>query len=673
MKKTDQNHKTKPLTELLAPAGSQESFHAAVEAGANAIYLGVDEFNARIRAKNFTMQTLSYLVPYAHQNNVSIYITLNTLCKQSELKQMVNLLYQLEQIGIDAVIVQDIGVASIIKKHFSGLTMHASTQMVIHNSAGVLEAKNIGFTRAILSREVTLSEIQTIKNQSLIELELFIHGALCYSISGLCLASSYLGGASGNRGRCTQVCRRRFATDKKSGFYFSPKDFWAIDYIQEFTKIGIDSLKIEGRMKSAEYVHAVVSAYRKLIDNPDQIPDIKKELIRDFGREKTPFFLNSENQTGIITAGKPSGTGILLGNIKKVGKDFIILDTQENLQKGDRIRLHNMNGQEGHSLKILRIENDSIFFNTMPKAKEGGLAYLTSKKESLSTTWQKKRVDIKPKKFSTTCPFSNRIFNNKSKNSEKNISNNQHLFIKTNNIEWLFQLKTVQCQNIILQVSLADLELFISRKKLHTQFKNKLIIALPPFIPEHMIAKWKKGIGKLSKNGFTQWMCGHIGQKHLIPKNSILYADSSIWSINSQSQDTLIKCGFSYFTYSQEDDVLNLKGIGNKHGMMTLFSYIPLFISRIRQPLPDGTFITDSKDYGFIVKQNENLHYLLGEKALCLTHRIDKFKAMGINNFILDLSFCPVDKKTLKAVLTHYTNKEKLPNTTLFNHKAGLK
>lgn len=182
--------------ELLAPAGSLESFNAAIEAGADAIYLGVGEMNARLRARNFSVKNLSYLVNQAKKNQVKIYVTVNTLVKQDELTSVLNLLFQFQQLKVDAIIVQDLGIVHLARTYFPDLTMHASTQMVIHNSVGLQAACDLGIKRAVLSRELTFDEIKRIKQNSPIELEVFIHGALCYSVSGLCLASSYIGGWS---------------------------------------------------------------------------------------------------------------------------------------------------------------------------------------------------------------------------------------------------------------------------------------------------------------------------------------------------------------------------------------------------------------------------------------------------------------------------------------------
>lgn len=382
--------KHKNEMELLAPAGSTDSFHAAIEAGANAIYLGVGDLNARVRATNFDTRMLSKLIPYGHTHNVKTYVTINTLIKQNELRNVIDLLYQLEQIGTDAIIVQDLGIAYLAKKYFPGLSVHASTQMVIHNSLGVSYAQKNGISRAILARELSINEMRTIQNTvPNMELEIFIHGALCVALSGLCLASSYLGGSSGNRGRCTQVCRRRFTAEdsNKGGFYFSPKDFWAIDFLEEFRDIGIKSLKIEGRMRSAEYVHTVVGAYRKALDKSASLDEIKEELQTDFGREKTSFFLDSERPRHVFNAQRPLGTGIKLGVIEKIKDNCLYLTAQETVSAGDQVRLHGLDGMKGRSFKVLEVsEEKSLLKIRYPENSDADpivkdTVYITSKKE----------------------------------------------------------------------------------------------------------------------------------------------------------------------------------------------------------------------------------------------------------------------------------------------------
>ena len=550
--------------------------------------------------------------------------------------------------------------------------------MVIHNSVGVSAAETLGFKRVILSRECTLSEIKTIQKSTSLELEVFIHGALCYSISGLCLASSYLGGLSGNRGRCTQVCRRKFTTADSSGFYFSSKDLCIPHFITSLADIGIASFKIEGRMKSADYTYKVVSAYRKLLDNPELSDSIKKELRYDFGREKTQFFFESTHEKDIIHASHPPGTGIVLGTVQKVHKEYLEIKTGEELSIGDKIRINKPDRPEGFSAKITKLslgkKQYRLYVKNSSQASVGDIVYLISRKTDSQKKWTKKQIDIKPIRYRTQCPFSLRILN-KIQQSKKGtpVKKKEHLFLRIDTVKWLPHLKAVNCEGIILRYNKNDLQYLKSNQKLYKQWSSKLIIAFPPFISQEDIPLLKKSINDLQKHGINKWICSSIGQQELIPHGNMLYSDSTIWTINKATIKLLEKHGYTDFSYSPEDDILNLKAMRNPNGFIALFAYIPLFISRIKPPLAEDTFLTDDNSCGFFLKKQNGLYYLIGERPLCLTHRRDKLRAAGIYYYILDLSFCPVKKKILKTVLSHYYNKEKIPETTLFNHKAGLK
>ncbi|HZV82288.1 MAG TPA: peptidase U32 family protein, partial [Geobacteraceae bacterium] len=220
-------------SELLAPAGSLEAFFAAIEKGADAVYAGLKEFSARAKAKNFTLQQMERMTAYAHSLEKKVYVTLNTLVKESELPQLVDTLSSLEAMGVDAVIIQDMAVARLARRFFPAIPLHASTQMTVHNSPGVQQLADLGFERVVLSRELHLDEISRIVSKSPIGIECFIHGALCFSLSGQCYFSSFLGGHSGNRGRCAQPCRRQYKYRGKEGYYFSTNDFSSIDLIPQ--------------------------------------------------------------------------------------------------------------------------------------------------------------------------------------------------------------------------------------------------------------------------------------------------------------------------------------------------------------------------------------------------------------------------------------------------------
>ena len=241
-----------------------------MEKGADAVYAGLQDFSARAKAKNFSLSQMERMLAYAHSLGRKVYVTLNTLIKEAELPRLVEVLAALEEMRVDGVILQDMATARLISNFFPGIPLHASTQMTIHNSLGVKQLEKLGFQRVVLARELHLDEIKTIIDSTTAEIECFIHGALCFSFSGQCYFSSFLGGHSGNRGRCAQPCRRQYTYSGKEGYYFSTNDFSSIDLIPQLVEAGVASLKIEGRMKSAEYVASVVGAYGMVLDAPER-------------------------------------------------------------------------------------------------------------------------------------------------------------------------------------------------------------------------------------------------------------------------------------------------------------------------------------------------------------------------------------------------------------------
>lgn len=347
--------------ELLAPAGSLEAFFAAVEAGADAVYTGLKDFSARAKAKNFSLTDIEKLTQYLQRDNKRLYVTLNTLIKETELPQLIDTLGGLEQIGVDAVILQDLAVWKLARDHFPGLELHASTQMTVHNTAGVKMLERMGFTRGVLARELSLAEIAEIRRQTTLELEHFIHGALCFSFSGQCYFSSFLSGKSGNRGRCAQPCRRRHRYRQQQGYYFSTNDLSAIDLLPELEQAGICSLKIEGRMKSAEYVHKVVGAYRRVLDTPPgQRKTVLKEakllLKESFGRQPTKGFLPGGQPSDIAIPSLKGATGRYLGEVARVHGGEIGLKTKDSLHLGDRLRIQPASDKAGTAFTIRQLQ-----------------------------------------------------------------------------------------------------------------------------------------------------------------------------------------------------------------------------------------------------------------------------------------------------------------------------
>ena len=274
------------MLELLAPAGSMEALKAAVQNGADAVYLGCGTFNARQSAKNFTPQTLAEAVKYCHIRGVQVHLTLNTLVSDREMGELMELIRHAATIGVDAFIVQDLHVAQLCRQIAPKVSIHGSTQMTVHSLSGVLLCAAMGMTRVVLSRELNRDEIRYICENSPVEIEVFGHGALCMCYSGQCYLSSAIGGRSGNRGRCAQPCRQSYGYGRWENKYpLSLKDNCLVHYVCELEEMGVASLKLEGRMKRAEYVATVTSVYRRAIDEGVVTRDMKKDLMTAFNRE----------------------------------------------------------------------------------------------------------------------------------------------------------------------------------------------------------------------------------------------------------------------------------------------------------------------------------------------------------------------------------------------------
>ncbi len=343
--------------ELLSPVGDFECLKAAVQNGADSVYFGSTSFSARASATNFSDDTLQEAITYAKLRGVKTHLTLNTLLTNHELLPALEIAKKAYSYGIDAIIVQDLGLATLLKKELPLLPLHASTQMTIHNLDGALALQNLGFERVVLSRELSMEEIAYISEHCSIETEAFIHGALCVCYSGQCLFSSMIGGRSGNRGKCAQPCRLPYellshdseGNTRKldSGYLLSPRDLCGLSYIPRMIDANVTCLKIEGRMKSPEYVATVTRIYRKYIDmyySSEEYsidPEDKLELLQVFNRGGfSEGHLSSSANTNLVFKDKPNNMGIYLGNVANIypAKKHVFLNLDNSLAIGDTIQ-----------------------------------------------------------------------------------------------------------------------------------------------------------------------------------------------------------------------------------------------------------------------------------------------------------------------------------------------
>lgn len=317
--------------ELLAPAGSPEALKAALQNGADAVYLGGKGFSARAYASNFDRETLKEAVAYSHIRGMRVYVTVNTLVKDQELPALMEYIDFLYKIDVDALILQDIGVFKLIRENYPDFELHCSTQMTLHNQQGVALLKEMGASRAVLARELPLEEIKEIKAQTGMELEVFVHGALCVSYSGQCLMSSFIGGRSGNRGKCAQPCRRAYQMidlkqpflSSEARYQLSMRDLNTLESVGALMDAGVFSFKIEGRMKKPQYVASIVAAYRRAIDfyletrQPLLDEALQQEIAQMFNRRFTRGYLFNSPKKEVINIEKSNNRGTYLGKVKQ--------------------------------------------------------------------------------------------------------------------------------------------------------------------------------------------------------------------------------------------------------------------------------------------------------------------------------------------------------------------
>lgn len=341
--------------ELLSPAGDIECVRAAVQNGADAIYVGASSFSARASATNFNLDELKEVINYAHIRNVKVHLALNTLIKNDEFQDAIFIAEKAYEYGIDAIIVQDLGLAQTLLSSFPKLPIHASTQMTVHNLDGIKSLERLGLQRAVLSRELSLPEIEHICRNTEMEIETFIHGALCISYSGQCLFSSMVGGRSANRGKCAQACRLPYQLLQNdrlidNGYLLSPRDLCGLDFLPSLIEAGVKSFKIEGRLKSPEYVAVATRIYRKYIDlyfspNPYEInPKDRKDLLQVFNRGNfSSGHFDKEPNTNLVFKEKQNNMGIYIGNVANYNKKngHVTLNLNDILALGDSITFEN--------------------------------------------------------------------------------------------------------------------------------------------------------------------------------------------------------------------------------------------------------------------------------------------------------------------------------------------
>ena len=359
--------------ELLAPAGDMEVLKAAIEAGCDAVYLAGKMYGARAFAGNFSNDELINAINYAHLYGVKVYVTVNTIVYEDEVDNFINYIKFIHKNNVDAILIQDLGMFDLIRKKFPNLEIHASTQMHIHNKEGALLAKKLGIKRIVIARETPIDVIKKIKEEVDIEIECFIHGALCVSYSGQCYMSALIGNRSANRGTCAQCCRRKYDLYDENNnklnhdkYLLSTKDLLTLDNIDKIILSGVDSLKIEGRLKSKEYVYEVVSIYRKVIDNyylKNKTLQLKENIItlkKLFNRSFTKGFILNENNNNFTYEKRPNHQGVVIGKVISKIKNILKIKLDSDVHINDGLRILDDKEDKGLIIQSMYINNKKV-------------------------------------------------------------------------------------------------------------------------------------------------------------------------------------------------------------------------------------------------------------------------------------------------------------------------
>ncbi|MFP4447485.1 MAG: peptidase U32 family protein [Bacteroidales bacterium] len=659
MKKTGKN------PELLLPAGNAEAFYAAVEGGADAVYAGLKKFNARARADNFTIPQLQSMLMEADNNKVKVYLTLNTVIKNDELGELAETLYSLAQTKVSAVIIQDWGVYYFIKKFFPSLKVHASTQMGNHNSLGGIYAERMDFERVIFARELTQKEIRAINSHSDIEIELFAHGALCYSFSGMCLFSSFLGGMSANRGQCMQPCRRIYDTGTEKKYLFSLKDNELIEFVPQLKKLGVSSIKIEGRLKPAEYMYNVARAYRMAIDEPERINEAKAILKYDMGREKTSYFFGGNIKEAITD--NPT-TGIFLGTVKETGDDFFIFSSKETLNEGNRLWIRTKKGENRRAIKLKKFtaEENTIKVTIQDhNINKGDQVYLANLREKKFPQQLKEKADSLPIGLSAK----------KKKNILQSVSQQKHLskeqiFLRIDSIQWLKKVPFQEIENLIINLSekeweKLDTSAFLIKKNMH-----KIFFELPKFIPESKVNFYKSLFQQYRKQGYRNFMISHLSQKLIIPEDSNISTNENVYAFNDAAIQHLRDEKIKLFCYPLENDLNNFKALNNRKGIVPVYFHPELFYSRM--PVKSGQSIINDENSSLRKIIKNGLTIIIPDNPVSFTQYKDKLRKMGYGRFLIDVSHEKPSDKRLNTILNRLNYSEQIQPSSNFNMKRTL-
>jgi putative protease len=653
--------------ELLIPAGNIESFHAALEGGADAIFLGLKQFNARGRAVNFSNSQLVTMLDIAGSRGVKIYVTLNTVIKNAEIPELLDVLNFLSQTKVNAVIIQDWGVWYLAKKFFPNLVIHASTQMANHNSVGANFSKKQGIDRVIMARELTQNELEQIMQKTASEIEIFVHGALCYSYSGLCLFSSYLGGKGANRGQCTQPCRRLFNDNGKEHAIFSLKDNQQIKQVPDFARMKVASLKIEGRMKSAAYVYRVTQAYRMAIDDPSKLAEAEELLKWDFGREKTGYFMGGRVKGAIS---ENTNNGVFVGKVGRLSDHGFCVNASLDIEKGQQLRVANKVG-DAVSVKVKEFvkTDDWVEIYTEKEIRKGNDVYLIGLP---SKNFSNKFETLKHER---TKPISG-AYKRKIRQDIQILNpkkNRPEFYVRIDNLEWLRKLRVDDFSGIFLDLHKSDWRKIPFDSPFFQKNISRFYIELPGFITENHVLQVQQNIKWLVRKGIKNFVISHLSQLDLLPKGVSVISNERVYTYNDAAIRGIKSLGVKQITYPVENDFENLQKGTSRDGILPVYSNPQLFFARMPVDVynKEDEF-SDNTQKEFKRYVRNGMTSVHSKTPVALLQYANTLKKEGFFRFLFDLRTETPSKHLPVKLFKKFKESEQLQPSTTFNFKRGL-
>lgn len=653
--------------EILLPAGNLESYFAAIQAGADAIYLGLKQFNARGRAQNFSNAQFVSLCSEARKKGVKIYVTLNTLVKNQELDLLLGTLHFIKTAGADAIIIQDWGVFFIASRYFPELTIHASTQLGIHNSEGAEFLAELGFKRVVLARELLLDEVKQIAGKNIIETEVFVHGALCYSFSGMCLLSSYLGGRSANRGMCAQPCRREYTQKDSTKFLFNLKDNQSLEYVDQLSEAGVSSFKIEGRMKPGEYTYRVGKAYRLVVDNALNINQARQLLQLELGRPKTSYFAGKDVANSIS---EETSTGIFIGNVERISGNKIWLFSKFELQEKFRLRFLSENQNEPAYLVLKQIEKDGSYYlidRENVKVQPGDRVFLV-KLQDQKYTGKLEMAEI-GKNPEPPATFKNKIRQSIFSSGKKG---DQKLYFRIASEAWFPRINFHELDGLILNFTIPQWKKLDLSQQFFKECPEKIIVEFPKFISEKSLAFYRDLAGNLHQAGMQNFVLSHLSQKKLVPENCSIYSNENVYVFNDAAAALLKSERVKNFIFPQEMDLQTLETVSHKNGIVPLYFYPELFYSRMPIELADETFSISDGSVKLRRSRKNGITIIVPDRPVSVMQHKNKLDKLGFSSYLIDVSYEPFSKNRLKTLKTRFLKSEQVQPSTSFNFTKGL-